>query len=66
MSRMRSAVDAFSRSAIFFLMVLAPAAVIEKRVPDEAGFRSLFQEQVADGAACEVYREDELLAPLMR
>ncbi len=47
MSRICSASRCFFRSAFFFLMVLAPAAVIAQRVPDEAGLRSLFQDQEA-------------------
>ena len=35
------------RSALFFLIVLAPDAVIAQRVPDESGLRSLFQDQEA-------------------
>ncbi len=56
MSRICSSSRCFFRSAFFFLMVLAPAAIIAQRVPDEAGLRSLFQDQEAawnpgDGAA---------------
>ena len=56
MSRLRNVSRCFFRGALLFLMVLAPIAGIAQTVPDEAGLRSLFQDQEAawnrgDGAA---------------
>jgi uncharacterized protein (TIGR02246 family) len=47
MSRIANSGRGFFRGALLLLIVLAPAAVIAQTVPDEAGLKSLFQDQEA-------------------
>ena len=47
MSYIRNVSRCFSKGALLFLMVLAPVEVIAQTVHDEAGLRSIFQDQEA-------------------